>query len=60
MSKALPIEPHSRGTSILLVDDQHYAFPVGAEEFDTAFARLTQPYGAVPESPGGRDAAQVG
>ena len=79
---------------------QHYAFLVGEEEFDAAFARIrsagvtyyadhdrsgegeinhyyggrgvyfdtpdgnlfeliTQPYGAVPESRGGRDAAQV-
>jgi catechol 2,3-dioxygenase-like lactoylglutathione lyase family enzyme len=80
---------------------QHYAFLVGEEEFDAAFARIrsagvtyyadhdrsgrgainhyycgrgvyfdtpdgnlfeliTQPYGAVPESRGGRDAAEVG
>jgi catechol 2,3-dioxygenase-like lactoylglutathione lyase family enzyme len=80
---------------------QHYAFLVGEEEFDAAFARIraagvtyyadhdrsgrgdinhyyggrgvyfdtpdgnlfeliTQPYGAVPESRGGRDAAQAG
>jgi catechol 2,3-dioxygenase-like lactoylglutathione lyase family enzyme len=80
---------------------QHYAFLVGEEEFDAAFARIrsadvayyadhdrsgpgeinhyyggrgvyfdtpdgnlfeliTRPYGAVPESRGGRDAAQAG
>jgi len=80
---------------------QHYAFLVGEDEFDAAFARIrsagvtyyadhdrsgrgeinhyycgrgvyfdtpdgnlfeliTQPYGAVPESLGGRDAAQAG